>query len=51
MYIDKGDAELPSRNPEQKGDLPIGQSAKRECPQLTCELVGVAMSDSNFTNV
>ena len=26
--------ELPSRNPEQAGDLPTGHSQTRECPQL-----------------
>ena len=44
-------SELPSRNPEQAGSLPIGHSRKRECPQLTtyiaklCALVGVVTPD------
>ena len=46
--------ELPSRNLEQAGDLPIGHSQKWECPQLTkfiaklCALVGVATLDGTL---
>ena len=50
--------ELPSRNSEQAGDLPIGQSEKRDGPQLTgfiaklCTLVGEATPDRTlYTNV